>query len=161
MQSKESRDKYSRDWQKLSLRLRERAGHRCEQCGAKRGEFRNRDTNELMSEESYIKQRENALHEYLNAKRKHTYINEAYKIIYDTTGKLVNLNSGCSGKKLYETVLAGKDYSHMVSSFRITIRTVKVVIQVHHKDEDPSNDDESNLICLCGHCHLLNHDRQL
>jgi len=66
------------------------------------------------------------------------------RIIYETTGRLVSLNSGCSGNLLYKSILTGKDYSHMVSSFRITIRTVKVVIQVHHKDGDPSNNDGSD-----------------
>jgi 5-methylcytosine-specific restriction endonuclease McrA len=33
----------------------------------------------------------------------------------------------------------------------------KFIAQVHHIDRDPSNNDRSNLICLCSGCHLREH----
>lgn len=30
----------------------------------------------------------------------------------------------------------------------------QVILTVHHKDENPSNNERDNLICLCQGCHL-------
>jgi 5-methylcytosine-specific restriction endonuclease McrA len=45
-----------------------------------------------------------------------------------------------------------KSYQHLDLSIRR-----KLIAQVHHIDQDPSNNDRSNLICLCSGCHLREH----
>jgi len=35
----ENKDRYPKDWPAISLRIRERAGNRCEKCGVPNGEF--------------------------------------------------------------------------------------------------------------------------
>ncbi len=162
-QSKESRQRYTKDWHKISLRIRERAGYSCQECGAARGEFRTSDTYEIVPEEEYAERSQAALQAALqahfNVKRKPP-INEALRNIYENTGEVVSLRSGCSGKLLYAAVQTGKDYSHMISSARTTSGIVKVAVQVHHIDEDQSNNNDSNLLCLCGRCHMLKHAQQ-
>jgi predicted HNH restriction endonuclease len=46
-------------------------------------------------------------------------------------------------------------YRHLALSIRR-----KFIAQVHHIDRNPSNNDRSNLICLCSGCHLRQHRHQ-
>lgn len=40
-------------------------------------------------------------------------------------------------------------------------RTSQIVLTSHHKDYDPSNNEDDNLVCLCQGCHLRRQARDL
>ena len=40
-----------------------------------------------------------------------------------------------------------------------TVQIFRIVLTVHHRDTDPSNNDRANLVALCQKCHLDVHRR--
>ena len=56
---------------------------------------------------------------------------------YDSTGKFIECDD------------------HMVSyAAKMNIKLVRIILQVHHKDDNKKNNDFSNLITLCPKCHF-------
>ena len=44
---------------------------------------------------------------------------------------------------------------HMISyASKINIKLIKIILQVHHKDDNKQNNNFDNLITLCARCHL-------
>lgn len=44
---------------------------------------------------------------------------------------------------------------HMISfAAKMNIKLIRIILQVHHKDDNKRNNDFSNLITLCQKCHL-------
>lgn len=49
----------------------------------------------------------------------------------------------------------GRQSGYLAEEFDANVKLTKVVLTVHHKDFDPSNNREDNLIALCQRCHLI------
>ena len=37
---------------------------------------------------------------------------------------------------------------------KMNVKLIKIILQVHHKDENKLNNSDSNLISLCAKCHF-------
>ena len=137
---------YPKDWAKISARIRKRANHRCEECGLADGVPINYGTQRVISEATYKKRMRAA-------------------------EKAAEKNSPCPKKLNLEAWFAG-DYDDgywaegdfypfetapTPSRVNVDAGVTRVVLQVHHKDRNPSNNRDSNLVCLCLRCHRAKH----
>lgn len=134
---------YPKDWAKISARIRERAGHRCEECDAKDGELLDCNTGDVVSEGKYAKRKTAAERKY-----------------YENRPK-INLESLMSGDYDNGYYAEGEFYPMNEDSPKIDCGVARIYLEVHHKDKNPSNNADANLVCLCLRCHNEKHGSQL
>jgi 5-methylcytosine-specific restriction endonuclease McrA len=131
---------YPKDWGKISARIRERAKHSCEECGLPHGAPINYETQNVISETTYARR-------VMAAERK-----------YFAGAKERNLEAWCAGDYDDGYWAEGDFYPFETRFPKIDSGVTQVVLQVHHKDRNPSNNRDSNLICLCLRCHKAKHE---
>ena len=132
---------YPKDWPKISARIRERANHRCEECGLPEGALINYRTQKIISETTFKRR--------MRAAEK------------DLPRRKMNLESWFAGDYDDGYWAEGDFYPFETAQPKIHVYAgVSIVaLQVHHKDHNPSNNRDSNLICLCLRCHRAKHGR--
>ena len=139
---------YPKNWPQISARIRKRANHQCEECGLAGGTPINYRTQRVISEASYNKK-----------------IRAAEKAAEKKSPrpKELNLEAWFAGDYDDGYWAEGDFYAFetgpIPSRANVDAGVTRVVLHVHHKDRNPSNNRESNLVCLCLRCHRAKHGR--
>jgi 5-methylcytosine-specific restriction endonuclease McrA len=113
----ENRHRYPKNWPQIRASILERAGHKCEQCGAPDRTTIWRGMNEDAGLWALV-------------------VEDHLRLYCETTGEERGWAWGYDREG----------------------RPVKVILTIAHLDQQPENNDPSNLKALCQRCHLA-HDR--
>jgi hypothetical protein len=150
---------YPRDWQKIVARVRNRAGNRCERCGVSPGEPYNRRSGRVVSKKEFerlgkeaTRARLQRLKDYEEALRRakerflSPLITEA-----ETSGDYDRGYFAEGGYYPFDdeplpSQIISRSNNNRADRF-----------EVHHIDEDKSNNKDSNLEFLCKRCHMFKH----
>src|SRR5260370_14443584 len=153
-------NEYSKDWHKVAARIRDLAGNRCQRCGVRRGELYTRFSGKEVSEKEFNRlgkaatrlrrQRDKERQEAVARRRARflsPFISEAemsgdYDEWYFAEGGVYRIDN-----EPMPSELPRESNNNRASHF-----------EVHHIDGDKSNNDDSNLECLCKRCHMFKHD---
>jgi HNH endonuclease len=153
---------YPKDWPKIVDRIKDRAGNRCERCGVGPGEPYTRRSGRVVSKKEFERLGKEATRARLQRLKDHEgslrrakerflspLITEA-----ETSG---DYDRGYFAEGGYYPFDGEPLSSQMIADSNNNIADR---FEVHHIDEDKSNNDDSNLEFLCKRCHDFKHNSQ-
>jgi hypothetical protein len=151
---------YPKDWPKIVARIRDRADNRCERCGVGPGETYTRRSGKVVSKKEFerlgraaTRTREQRLKDQEEALRRakerflSPLITEA-----ETSGDYDQGYFAEGGYYPFENEPLPSSQIISNSNNNIADR-----FEVHHINEDKSNNADSNLEFLCKRCHIFKH----
>ena len=150
---------YPRDWQKIVARVRNRAGNRCERCGVGPGEPYNRRSGRVVSKKEFERLGKEATRARLQRLKEHE---EELRRAKERFLSPLITEAETSGDHDRGYFAEGGYY--LFDDEPLPSQTISDSnnnradrFEVHHIDEDKSNNKDSNLEFLCKRCHIFKH----
>ncbi|MDX6501367.1 MAG: hypothetical protein QOG23_4627 [Blastocatellia bacterium] len=149
-------NEYPKDWSKIAARVRGLAGNRCQRCSVGPGELYTRFSGKVVSEREFARLGKAATQSRLERDKEHRsalarrkerflspYISEAemsgdYDEGYFAEGRFYAFDNDPKPSEMPRLSNNNRAYH----------------FEVHHIDGDKSNNQDSNLECLCKRCHM-------
>ena len=153
---------YPKDWQKIVARVRHRAGNRCQRCGVGPGETYTRQSGTVVSQKEFERLGKEATLARLHRMKDHE---EALRRAKERFLSPLITEAETSGDYDRGYFAEGGYYpfdNEPLPSQIIADSNNNTAdrFEVHHIDEDKSNNDDSNLEFLCQRCHDFKHNSQ-
>jgi hypothetical protein len=150
---------YPRDWRKIVVRIRDRAGNRCERCGVGPGEPYTRMSGGVVSKKEFERLGKEATRARLKRLQEHE---EALSRAKERFLSPLITEAETSGDYDLGYFADGGYYPFDREPLARQIifesnNNRAKRFEVHHIDEDKSNNDDSNLEYLCKRCHIFKH----